>query len=433
MKRKRRSGTWHVHKSKIFKCEITFLEWRSYAFCVVRYFNPNNDLTDTRLYIHPEPLRKLLDYVIRDCFENPIHPDDVQIIAPYHCLFHYRNDLELIGREWFKESEESKQDNAYLSLLLEFIQHTFKHEIEAYQACVNGGTGAIAYSSLRTLFPPGTIVYNGSSTQNRAYRVVGFRRNTYPACMVVSFIAFDGKRFCECRDEFYFAPYLGDRDVQQLECIPLDMHVKAVEIHRYLLERGRKYESCLGCHLNDYDGVAQLGSDAYFETIYIRGHIWDEGCFNNLPLKSNLKSVVKTLASVHVKKHEEVNGDMGCKREATVFLLQGPPGVGKVMTAKCVAEHLQRPLYAVSPYELGVSVRSFYDNLTVAMDLTLGWGAILLINEADAYLEDRPSNDRTHNAFVGAFGGISVDFTMLEAAAKKLNLLNKHINRLREN
>ncbi|KAF2970429.1 hypothetical protein GQX73_g3084 [Xylaria multiplex] len=461
----------------IFKCEIRYidkriadkshflygwashmkrfdpLEWQSYALYIVRYFHYGADPKYTRLYVCPRPLRQLLKDVIGDYFDNPIKVDDVHIIKPYHCLFHYRKELEKIGRERFKKNEVN---NKYLSLLLEFIQDTFKHDIKAYQECINSKARSIAYSSLWTLFPPGTIVYRNSLDQDRAYSVVGFRLNTYPTCMVVSFVDSDGEVFHERREEYTFTPYTGTRDacdIQQFGCIPLDMHMKAEKLRKNLLNRGRKFERYLGHYLRDHhenDRIPPLDPDGSqsgdekahskaaskpsilrvlerlsgddllranpivygfslttrefvgFFVDRIRRLRWDEKCFDNFPLRSDLKSLVKTFASKHVKKGKGIDSSVRCKREATVFLLHGPHGAGKRTMAKCVAEHFKRPLYTVSSYELGLSVQTFYNNLIAAMDLASEWQAMLLIDEADVYVNGPSSNDGIHNAFVGA-------------------------------
>lgn len=41
--------------------------------------------------------------------------------------------------------------------------------------------------------------------------------------------------------------------------------------------------------------------------------------------------------------------------EGTIFLLHGPPGVGKTLTAEAIAELLHKPLYVVSMGELGTT------------------------------------------------------------------------------
>jgi hypothetical protein len=52
-----------------------------------------------------------------------------------------------------------------------------------------------------------------------------------------------------------------------------------------------------------------------------------------------------------------------------------------------VSEHLKRPLYQVGTYDLGTSVSSLEIRLKESLSACAGWGAILLIDEADVFLE----------------------------------------------
>ncbi|CAJ2500031.1 Uu.00g028840.m01.CDS01 [Anthostomella pinea] len=91
------------------------------------------------------------------------------------------------------------------------------------------------------------------------------------------------------------------------------------------------------------------------------------------------------------------------KGQGLVCVLHGPPGVGKTLTADCVAEHVRRPLYVVSSGSLGVSSQLLEDKLTSIMDMASTWRAVLLIDEADVFLERPVSRDIHRNAMVSVF------------------------------
>jgi hypothetical protein len=86
-----------------------------------------------------------------------------------------------------------------------------------------------------------------------------------------------------------------------------------------------------------------------------------------------------------------------------IALLEGPPGVGKTLTAEAVSETLKRPIYYVSVGELGTSARSLESNLKEILEIAASWNAILLLDEGDVFLERRDSHDLERNAMVAVF------------------------------
>lgn len=86
-----------------------------------------------------------------------------------------------------------------------------------------------------------------------------------------------------------------------------------------------------------------------------------------------------------------------------IFLLHGSPGTGKTLTAEAVSEHLHVPLYMVTVGELGTTPEQLEDNLKKILELGSIWGATILLDEADIFLEARSRRDILRNAMVGIF------------------------------
>merc|ERR1711985_89974 len=86
-----------------------------------------------------------------------------------------------------------------------------------------------------------------------------------------------------------------------------------------------------------------------------------------------------------------------------VFLLHGPPGVGKTLTAEATAAHLHRPLYTLTSGEIGTTPSQLEDSLSKVLQLALDFNAVLLIDECDIFLNARDGSDVTRNAMVGIF------------------------------
>ncbi|KZV79139.1 P-loop containing nucleoside triphosphate hydrolase protein, partial [Exidia glandulosa HHB12029] len=86
-----------------------------------------------------------------------------------------------------------------------------------------------------------------------------------------------------------------------------------------------------------------------------------------------------------------------------VVLLHGVAGVGKTLTAEAVAELLHRPLYVVGSGELGYYANQVEPALKAALERATAWNAVLLIDEADVFLEKRANADLMRNSLVATF------------------------------
>ena len=86
-----------------------------------------------------------------------------------------------------------------------------------------------------------------------------------------------------------------------------------------------------------------------------------------------------------------------------IMLLSGPPGVGKTLTAESVAENMKVPLYMMSAGDLGTRTYEVEQNLSNILEMCTKWdGCILLIDEADVFLEQRSANNIERNQLVSS-------------------------------
>lgn len=131
---------------------------------------------------------------------------------------------------------------------------------------------------------------------------------------------------------------------------------------------------------------------------------WDVAAFDSLVLPSNQKSIVKALVESHTfHAAENIDDVIQGKGKGLVAVLHGPPGTGKTLTAEGIAELLRRPLYMVSAGELGTDSRTLEGELNKILDIAHSWGAVLLLDEADIFLEKRTIMDIHRNALVSIF------------------------------
>lgn len=127
---------------------------------------------------------------------------------------------------------------------------------------------------------------------------------------------------------------------------------------------------------------------------------WRDDAFDLLVLDEDLKDQIKALVQHHGDGFEDIISGKG---GGVIFLLHGVPGVGKTLTAETVAELLHRPLYSVSVGELGTNPENLEESLRQILDVASGWDAVLLLDEADIFLEARDEHDILRNAMVGVF------------------------------
>lgn len=131
---------------------------------------------------------------------------------------------------------------------------------------------------------------------------------------------------------------------------------------------------------------------------------WNEDAFDSLVLPGNQKTIVKALVESHTFcAAQNIDDVIQGKGRGLVAVLHGPPGTGKTLTAEGIAELLKRPLYMVSAGELGTDSRTLEAELNKILDIAHSWGAVLLLDEADIFLEKRTIQDIHRNALVSIF------------------------------
>lgn len=129
---------------------------------------------------------------------------------------------------------------------------------------------------------------------------------------------------------------------------------------------------------------------------------WNDEAFKNLVLPHDLKDLLRSLVEAH---HQELGFDdfIRGKGQGLIVNLYGPPGVGKTFSAEATSEHVQRPLYLVGAGDLGTDPAKLDSALEKVFELATAWKAIVLIDEADVFMEQRSLHDLERNAMVAVF------------------------------
>jgi len=140
-----------------------------------------------------------------------------------------------------------------------------------------------------------------------------------------------------------------------------------------------------------------------FAVELVQPPVWNDKAFDQLVLPATQKSLIRALVDSHVKDQRGFDDFIKGKGRGLVAILHGPPGVGKTLTAESVAHASRRPLYAVSSGELGIDAKELEGNLARILDMASSWKAVVLLDEADVFLEKRSQHDLKRNALVSIF------------------------------
>ncbi|KAF2496777.1 P-loop containing nucleoside triphosphate hydrolase protein [Lophium mytilinum] len=130
---------------------------------------------------------------------------------------------------------------------------------------------------------------------------------------------------------------------------------------------------------------------------------WQTGAFDSLVLPSNQKELILGFTESQRKFKESFDDVIEGKGKGIILLLCGPPGVGKTLTAESVAEEMKVPLYMMSAGDLGLDPRSVETKLQNILEMCTKWNAILLLDEADVFLEQRSLHELERNKLVSIF------------------------------
>ncbi|KAI5083032.1 hypothetical protein GOP47_0002775, partial [Adiantum capillus-veneris] len=149
-----------------------------------------------------------------------------------------------------------------------------------------------------------------------------------------------------------------------------------------------------------------------FEVCAFRDISFNERAFDALRMKDeSQKAILLSVVKSYILKGEgstmqdEESIDLiANKGTGCIVLCHGPPGTGKTLTAEALAESLQCALWSISAFELGEEAAEVEARLIQIMEIAYNWRAILLLDEADAYLQRREEGvDVKRNLLTGVF------------------------------
>ncbi|KAH8647491.1 P-loop containing nucleoside triphosphate hydrolase protein [Tricladium varicosporioides] len=130
---------------------------------------------------------------------------------------------------------------------------------------------------------------------------------------------------------------------------------------------------------------------------------WSDTAYDKLVLAESEKELIMVLANSGRLSGGLFKGFTQSQDRGINFLLSGPPGVGKTLTAEAVADKSKSPLYVLGANDIGTSVEKLEKALDSAFKCCHLWNAVLLLDEADVFLEARSSGNLNRNELVSVF------------------------------
>lgn len=129
---------------------------------------------------------------------------------------------------------------------------------------------------------------------------------------------------------------------------------------------------------------------------------WNKEAFNSLVIDKKAGDLVRALVGNQLATERGTDLIMG-KGNGLILLLHGGPGTGKTLTAESVAEIAEKPLYRVTCGDVGTKAEDVERYLESVLHLGKIWGCVVLLDEADVFLEQRSLEDLERNALVSVF------------------------------
>jgi SpoVK/Ycf46/Vps4 family AAA+-type ATPase len=125
---------------------------------------------------------------------------------------------------------------------------------------------------------------------------------------------------------------------------------------------------------------------------------------DNLVLDEGKKELIQALVSVHLEGPTKTKADfLTGKGEGLLILLHGGPGTGKTLTAESVAELAERPLYRVTSGNIGTTPEEVEKHLESVLFIGTTWNCVIILDEAEVFLEERAKLDLQRNSLVSVF------------------------------
>jgi SpoVK/Ycf46/Vps4 family AAA+-type ATPase len=157
-------------------------------------------------------------------------------------------------------------------------------------------------------------------------------------------------------------------------------------------------------HISFGQEALQANSDITVNLLveYTSSVSWNKEAFDTLAVDDETKTLIRALVTNKIAA-EKSTDLMSGKGNGLIVLLHGGPGTGKTLTAESVAEMAEKPLYRVTCGDIGTNPEDVEKYLTIVLYLGKIWDCVVLLDEAEVFLQERNLQDLQRNALVSVF------------------------------
>ncbi|GKZ57903.1 hypothetical protein AnigIFM63309_004159 [Aspergillus niger] len=338
--------------------------------------------------------------------------DEVTVHEPYRVLIHHIREL----RELRERLDTSIAANPvahllkkclHLNVLLHFLDPIVQRVASSADKRLLKETPTVIFEDIWYLLKPGTLSYflNDDIWLGGIIESVQYREKTddVEEAWMVS-VVFQDSSFHQhvvgrAPRQISIEAFDGEKVVTTLPVFPCQFHDSQDNGTRRAAfqRRGGLVRDIIWSGYK-YMKYSELVNVDYAEQLEKAATIPDAN------IKPENLEIIKALSDRQIKTQNPWSADfIKDKGEGVVVLLHGPPGVGKTYTVESIAMNTGRPLISLTIADLGTKEESIETHLTSWFALAQKWRAILLLDEADIFLERREHKDIARNGIVSAF------------------------------
>ncbi|KAI1832610.1 hypothetical protein DTO006G1_1692 [Penicillium roqueforti] len=425
----------------------------------VKCFDGRRSLSIHSVVVQSERLNEFLKEAMKGYPSVALTLDRPEFCSPFRAFVHRWEEITKL-----RDEVQDPTTKAHVDMFYRIMDEELRDVIDSKNELV--AKGVITFELVWTIIKPDDVILSSAKEGLRAYsstRGSSDGEGSPIDYFQAEYVEFDGTKFGYNTTDFMIPRFEGAMPITSLTIFPLKLHPANEAVQEMLTARGKKWEALKGYHFRSYDSSTSTNSKGHvknrviidaqaynkfahhktinfdreigeelddaqrliatpmlngyalndkkwrsFHVDHVQDIDWDEQAFESLVLpreQQGFKDVILAVAKAQSQKKDTFDDVIRGKGQGFIVQLSGPPGVGKTLTAESVAEVMRVPIYVMSAGDLGVEAKRFESKLKDILELVPKWGAILLLDEADVFMEARDSANLDRNELVSLFLG----------------------------